>query len=99
MGLCVTVSHFHSFARIKFHVGQEVGFDAFDAGFDDGVQVGLIGEGTGTVFLGFEGFQFREGSQQAKDSGAMEPELGLKKPGGTDEDLGMVEEKGFGHGF
>jgi L-aminopeptidase/D-esterase-like protein len=54
MDLCV--SRFHSFARIKIRVGQEFGFDAFDGGFDVGVQGGLVGEGTGAVLLGFEGF-------------------------------------------
>jgi hypothetical protein len=34
MALCV--SRFHSFARIKFCGGEEVGFDAFDGGFDEG---------------------------------------------------------------
>lgn len=67
-----------------------------DSGFDVGVEGGLVGKGTGAVFFVFEGLECSEGADQGKNGGAVEPELGVEKPGGTDEDLGVVEEDGLG---
>jgi hypothetical protein len=60
MGLCV--SQFHSFTRIKFCGGKEIGFDAFDGGFYGRIEGCLVGEGAGAVIFGFEGLEFGEGS-------------------------------------